>query len=301
MFGRSQNASVPAAPARPHLDLSGPRLRHALEALVAGADTHGGIERYIDALKLKSTVFREAFGTVTSSGASGAGESAGADGLDIETFRPLCGFMPTVRRRIAPWLEEPAYTVLRAALGQLLEPTSDTSDTDWRIGRFCAVFPLDDRHRWTRDLATELLHNLDPERYPLMTRWVWDAEANTGVLREIWYGTDVDHASIAARDDYETFLVLREEIAQFLSTNGVFRDVVQMVDLVCAQVYAEYICEQGGSYLRADFSAPEDPMQHTRRLLGLDGVRAADARARFAAIDGEAREAFASVSPRTLE
>ncbi len=49
-----------------------------------------------------------------------------------------------------------------------------------------------------------------------------------------------------------------------------------MVDLVCAQVYAEYICEQGGSYLRADFSAPEDPMQHTRRLLGLDGVRAAD-------------------------
>jgi hypothetical protein len=297
MFGRSQKASVPVSPARPHLDLSGPRLRHALEALVAGADTHGGIERYMEALKLKSTVFREAL----AGGAAGAGGTPGPGRFAIEAFRPLCGFMPTVRRRIVPWLEEPSYTVLRGALEELLEPTDDTSGTDLRIARFCAVFPQDDRHRWTRDLAAELLHNLEPERYPLMTRWVWDAGANTGVLREIWHGPDVDHTSITARDDYETFLVLREEIAQFLSMNGVFRDVVQMVDMVCAQVYAEYICEQGGSYLRVDFSAPEDPMQHTRRLLGLDGVRAADGRARFAAIDGEAREAFASAPPRTLE
>jgi hypothetical protein len=291
MFGRAQKASVPVAPARPHLDLSGPRLRHALESLVAGADTHGGIERYMDALKLKSAVFREALAT----------DHAGVPRLDVEIFRPLCSFMPTVRRRIVPWLEEPSYTSLRGALEQLLEPTSDTSGTDARIARFCAAFPQDDRHRWTRDLAVELLHNLDPERYPLMTRWVWDAEANTGVLREIWHAPDVDHLTIGARDDYETFLVLREEIAQFLSTNGVFRDVPQMVDMVCAQVYAGYICEQGGSYLRADFSAPEDPMQHTRRLLGLDGVRAADGRARFAAIDGEAREAFTSGERRSPE
>jgi len=291
MFGRSQKVSVPVSPARPQLDLSGPRLRRAVEALVAGADTHGGIERYMDALKLKSAVFCEAL-------------DAGASGVrrfDIEAFRPLCAFMPTVRRRIVPWLEEPAYSTLRAALEELLEPKNDTSGTDERIRRFCTVFPQDDRHRWTRDLAAELLHNLDSERYPLMTRWVWDKDANTGVLREIWYGPDVDHTTIAVRDDYETFLVLREEISQFLSTNGVFRDVVQMVDMVCAQVYAEYICEQGGSYLRADFSAPEDPMQHTRRLLGLDGVRAADGRARFAAIDGEAREAFSGVAPRTLD
>jgi hypothetical protein len=291
MFGRPQALpAVPAAPARPHLDLSGPRLRRALESLVAGADTHGGIERYMDALKLKSAVFREALGDGT----------ALPGRLDVEAFRPLCAFMPTVRRRISPWLEEPAYSKLRTALEQLLEPTNDTSVTDDRVQRFCAVFPQDDRHRWTRDLAAELLHNLDPERYPLMTRWVWDAEANTGVLREIWHGADADHRTIAVRDGYATFLVLREEIAQFLSTNGVFRDVMQMVDLTCAQVYAEYICEQGGSYLRADFSAPEDPMQHTRRMLGLDGVRAADGRARFAAIDGEAREALAR-PPRSLD
>lgn len=291
MFGRTQKATVPAVPDRPHLDLSGPRLRRSLESLVAGADTHGGIERYVDALKLKSAVFQEALSV----------ESAGPRRLDVEAFRPLCAFMPTVRRRIVPWLEEPAYATLRAALETLLEPAADTAGTDHRLARFCAVFPADDRHRWTRDLAAELLHNLEPERYPLMTRWVWDAEANTGVLREIWYAPDVDHMTIPARDDYETFLMLREEIAQFLATNGVFRDMIHMVDMVCAQIYAEYICEQGGSYLRADFSAPEDPMQHTRRLLGLDGVRAADGRARFAAIDGDAREAFAGAQPRNAD
>ena len=278
MFGRPQPASVPAAPARPQLDLSGPRLRHALESLVDGADALGGVERYADALKLKAKVFQEALGD----------DALAAGRLEVETLRPLCAFMLTVRRRVTPWLEEPAFGALRAAIVELLAPTGDTSVTDARVRRFCAAFPQDDGHRWTRDLAVELLHNVDPERFPLMTRWVWDREANTGVLREIWHGPDVDHTTIRVPDDYETFLVLREELAQFLATNGVFRDVVQMVDLVCAQVYAEYICEQGGSYLRADFSAPEDPMQHTRRMLGLDGVRSGDGRARFAAIDGEA-------------
>jgi len=60
MFGRSSRVSVPAVPEGPQLDLSGPRLRQALEALVQGADAHGGVERYVDALKLKQTLFREA-------------------------------------------------------------------------------------------------------------------------------------------------------------------------------------------------------------------------------------------------
>jgi hypothetical protein len=279
MFGRSQRANtVPAPVERPRLDLSGPRLRHALERLVEGADALGGVERYCEALKLKSAVFQEAL----------AGDGADPGSLGVEAFRPLCAFMPTVRRRIRPWLEEPGFGRLREAVAELLEPAADTSNTNERVKKFCATFPQDDAHRWVRDLAAELLHNVDPERFPLMTRWVWDAGANTGVLREIWHAPDVDHLTIRATDDYETFLMLREEIAQFLSTNGVFRDVMQMVDMVCAQVYAEYICAQGGSYLRADFSAPEDPMQHTRRMLGLDGVRAEDGRARFAVIDGEA-------------
>ena len=139
-----------------------------------------------------------------------------------------------------------------------------------------------------RDLATEVLHNTDPERFPLMNRWVWDASANTGVLREIWHAENIDHITIPVGDGYGTYLMLREELSQFLSDNGFFRDVLYYVDILCAQVYAQYICEQGGSYLRADFSAPEDPMQHTRRLLGLDGVRPGSGKTRLKSIDGEA-------------
>ena len=39
---------------------------------------------------------------------------------------------------------------------------------------------------------------------------------------------------------------------------------------------------------RTDFSAPEDPMQHTRRLLGLDGVQPGSGKTRLKSIEGEA-------------
>jgi hypothetical protein len=105
-----------------------------------------------------------------------------------------------------------------------------------------------------------------------MTRWVWDARTNTGVLREIWHGDDVDSMSIDVPDGYDAFVQLRQELSEYLSANGVFRDVLFYVDVLMAQVYAGYIGERGGTYLRADFATPEDPMLHVRRILGLDGV-----------------------------
>ncbi len=120
-----------------------------------------------------------------------------------------------------------------------------------------------------------------------MKRWVWDAKANTGVLREMWHGAS-DSERIDVPDTYATFLMLREELAQFLTDNGVFRDVLFYVDMLTAQVYANYISAQGGAYLRTDFTAAEDPMHHTRRMLGLDGVRPGSNRTRLKAIDGEA-------------
>ncbi len=258
---------------RPVLDLSGDMLRGALQVMVAGAEDQGGIERYIDAVKLKSTMFRQALV-----------DNDVAD-MDLETFKGLCTFMATVRRRIGEWLNEDGFTVMR---GRIVELFDDDEHIENRIGRFCDYFPNDKKHRWVKDLAAELLHNADPERVPLMNRWIWDAKSNTGVIREVWHGDDVDHITIPVADGYGTFVMLREEMSQFLSDNGFFRDVLFYVDVLCAQIYAQYICEQGGSYLRADFQAPEDPMQHTRRLLGLDGVQPGDGRTRLKSIDGEA-------------
>jgi hypothetical protein len=274
-MSRNRQLQPVDGPPRPHLDLSGPLLTSALEALVAGTDRQGGVEQWIDALKLKSEMFQQAF-------------EHGAGDLPLDTFKGLCAFMASVRRRVGPWLEQPHYDQLLEGLAGLLDGAEDTGTTDERVAAFCERFPQDRKHRWVRDLATEVLHGRDPERYPLMNRWVWDAKANTGVIREIWFGDDVDNITLKVPDGYETALVLREELSQFLTDNGVFRDVIWYVDLLCAQIYAGYICAQGGVYLRADFSSPNDPMEHTRRMLGLDGVRADSGRTRLKSIDGEA-------------
>ncbi|MBT8094092.1 MAG: hypothetical protein KJP08_04720 [Gammaproteobacteria bacterium] len=269
----STTAMQPHEFERPVLELSGELLRAAMQVMVAGSEEHGGVERYVDAVKLKSTMFRQAL--VDKDIAT----------LDLDTFKGLCTFMATVRRRVSHWLNEESFDEMRVHIVALFQ---DEEHIDNRIGRFCDQFPNDKKHRWVRDLAAELLHNADPERVPLMNRWIWDARANTGVIREIWHGENVDHMKIPVGDGYGTYLMLREELSQFLSDNGVFRDVLYYVDVLCAQIYARYICEQGGSYLRADFSSPEDPMQHTRRLLGLDGVQPGDGRTRLKSIDGEA-------------
>lgn len=300
-FLRSAPAGQPAAEpatglARPRLDLSGPILARAFETLVAGAEAQGGIEQWIDALKLRSRMFQQALDSLVDSGVKvqcgvQSGAESGAE-LPLDSFKSLCAFMASVRRRVGPWLEQPDYDTMVSALRGLLAGLRDTTSTDARIAAFCSRFPQDRQHRWVRDLAAEVLHNVDPERYPLMCRWVWDRKANTGVIREIWFADNTDNITLEVPDGYATFLVLREELSQYLTNNGVFRDVIWYVDLLCAKIYADYIAAQGGVYLRADFSAPGDPMEHTRRLLGLDGVRAGpggtSGRTRLKAISGEA-------------
>lgn len=281
-----------AGPERPRLELSGPILARAFETLVAGTEAQGGIEQWTDALKLKSRMFQQALGGLIDGGAQVQSAADSAPALPLDSFKSLCAFMASVRRRVGPYLEQPDYDAMVAALQALLAGSRDTTTTDARVADFCGRFPPDHKHRWVRDLAAEVLHNVDPERYPLMCRWVWDRKANTGVIREIWFGDDVDHVTLGVPDGYATCLVLREELSQYLTDNGVFRDLIWYVDLLCAKIYADYIAAQGGVYLRADFSAPGDPMQHVRRLLGLDGVRAGAGerwgRTRLKAITGEA-------------
>jgi hypothetical protein len=258
---------------RPRLELSGPKLGLALERLVTGTEEHGGVERHVEALQLKSAVFRQALER--------------PDAFELAAFKTLCALIATVRRRVGPYLTPDRFPALRVSVARLLDGREDTATTDERVAAFCSAFPADREHRWVHDLAGEILHNVDPERYPLMCRWVWDAQANTGVIREIWHAENVDQVTIEVPARYGTYLVLREELAQYLAANGFFRDVVQYVDLLTAQVYADYIGEQGGTYLRTDFSSPEDPVHHTRRLLGLDGIKARG-RTRLKALDGEA-------------
>ncbi len=277
-FLNSAKKDKGAAPkaALPELHLSGPVLQQALQNAVTGCEPMGGVERYVAALKLKNTLFQEAL------------LNDAVQVMTVETFAGLCAFMSTVRRRVAPYLEEDAFEGMKKAIAALLDGLKDTSTADARLAAFMAAFPQDKKHRWVRDLGAEILHNADPERYPLMTRWMWDRKTNTGVLREIWFDDQIDHITLDIPDNYDMFLLLRQELGQYLTENGIFADVLNYIDLLCAHIYADYICAQGGSYLRTDFSSPQDPMQYTRRLLGLDGIRARSNKTRLKSIDGTA-------------
>ncbi len=264
-------------PARPVLDLSGPRLGAAFESLVDAAESSGGVERYVGALALKASLFEEVLGK-------------GRVGELTETeFYDLAAFITPVRRRIGGWLGSNGFPILHGRLRGLLDGWSDLSTADKRMSEFIGAFPQDREHRWVRDLAAEVLHFVASDHYPLMTRWMWDARVNTGVLREIWHSDGVAAGTIAVGDGFATFATLREELEGFLTGNGVFRDLPFYVDLLCAQVYAGYINDKGGQYLRGDFcgQAKEDSMAHTRRLLGLDAVDTESGRTRLKLIDGE--------------
>ncbi len=258
----------------PELELSGPVLAECFKAMVHGCEALGGIERYIEALKLKHTLFHQAV------------SDSALDTMTEETFAGLCTFMGTVRRRVSSHLYGENFIAMKQALAPLLADMKTTADVDQRIAVFCACFPEDKKHRWVRDLAAEMLHNVDPQRYPLMTRWMWDRKSNTGVIREMWHGDEVDSNTLDVPDGHTTFVALRADLGGWLSENGVFQDTIYYVDLLCAQVYANYICAQGGTYLRADFASPQDPMQYSRRLLGLDGIKQGSSRTRLKAEDG---------------
>jgi hypothetical protein len=277
MFGLLSRKAAVSVPQGPVLHLSGPRLRRAFENLVAAAEETGGVERYVGALALKASLFQEVLG-----------KGRVAEMSETE-FLDMCAFIAPVRRRIGPWVQSGNFRLLRLWLERLLTGWSDVGSADSRLEDFEQNFPRDREHRWVRDLAGEVLHFVAPERYPLMARWIWDKRVGTGVLREIWFADDVDAAQIDVGDGFLTHETLRRELEGFLGENGVFRDLPFYCDLLCAHVYAGYINDRGGQYLRADAcgDAP-DPMLHTRRMLGLDAVDSETGRTRLKLIDGVA-------------
>ncbi|KUO63767.1 MAG: hypothetical protein APF80_13055 [Alphaproteobacteria bacterium BRH_c36] len=258
MARMAANSSI--SPERPVLELSGPKLRIAFETLVNASEAVGGIEQFVAAVKLKSKVFQDLLG------------EGKADTVVRAEFEQLVQLMATVRRRLKRLVDDQGWPKVREAIAALIEDAADTANADKTVAAFVKTFPDVREYRFTRDLAAEILHNAMPEHYPLMQRWVWDTKTNSGVIREIWHGDDVDHMVIDIADGYETFLVLREELSQFLSDNGVFRDMLWHVDLLCAQVYGDYINAQGGAWLKTEFGSDSDPLEHTRRIIGLDRV-----------------------------
>src|SRR5690606_5807460 len=96
--GRGRGLSMPVAQLdRPRLELSGPKLKLALESLVARAEEQGGVEAYVEGLKLKSRIVREAF----------------EGGPELRPFRIACAHMATVRRRIGAYASPEKFDYMK--------------------------------------------------------------------------------------------------------------------------------------------------------------------------------------------
>lgn len=252
------SAKQQAAVAWPRLQLSASAIGNGFDSLLAKAEESLGLDAYLSALRLKSELFSELL------------NADRPERLNEKSFLAICTFMSTVRRRIGAWLDENSFNLLQDRLLMLLDTRKPGGQ---RFEYFVASFPSDHTHRWVRDLAAEILHFTEPEKIPLMTRWIWDAQTGSGVIREIWFDQAIPLDTLALDDRPVTFLALNSELKEFLGTHGIYRDRIWMQDLLCAHLYAAYINNRGAVFLKSEFTGDVDPMAHTRRLLGLDCFR----------------------------
>ena len=139
-----------------------------------------------------------------------------------------------------------------------------------RFETFCGKLPADSSLTLGHDLAGELLHYTEPEKYWLWTRWMWDEKANTGALPLVTIeGVDLEAETAGGTylrvGEAVTFVRLVGEGAGFTrigrGPHGVY------VYLAC--VYAVYMYTTLRIRMTQEFNkvVPELP-ELIRRLLG---------------------------------
>ena len=234
--------------------------------LVETAAQDGGIEGYLDALSAKQRGFA----------ATLAGSRSTPLALaDIET---LLERVFTARRRIFPAFEALGEA---AAAGLIADLVQESGSLSQRMQRFVDAMPGTagtDRESMRAaakvrkaawDFAAEVVHFSDPVRFPLMTRWVWDRNTQSGALREFVGGGDAMR-EIPFGNDPGVFEAARVWLGQRIKSEGIYRDVPLWIDLTLAQAYTGYLRAMTEGTLGADFARGAPPHEQVRKLLGID-------------------------------
>ncbi len=171
--------------------------------------------------------------------------------------------------------------VARRRARELLGALSDAELTAWvagllderqplaaRFERFCAAGPL--ARGPAAELASELLHFGDPQRYWLWTRWIWSPESQTGALplligEEFALAADGPGATYERVGEALRVLDQSPEAGAFGSHGG----GRLATDVLLACTYAIYMRTVLGMKLTQEFNALVPPMPAlVRRLLG---------------------------------
>jgi hypothetical protein len=241
--------------------------RH-FDALLEAAAADGGVEAYLAALAAKREVF------------AGARTLAQVAAPGLDEVEALLALVFTARRRLYPALEALGEERLAGLMNALWFGASPVGD---RLQHFVDAMPGaadgDRAHlkaaaqlrRAARDFAAEVLHFAETDRYPLMTRWVWDEATQSGALREFIRGNDAMR-EVPFSNAPGLFEAARRWLAEQIAAQGIYRDEALWVDLLQAQAYLGYFRSMTEGSLGADFGRGVPPQEQLKRLLGIDAA-----------------------------
>lgn len=229
-----------------------------LDALLKEAGERGGLEPFLEALRLKHELFLTAL------------PEEGPAVLGREGFEALLSSVFPARRKLAATFADMDEPTLNRVVNELVYGQAPLAE---RMRAFCELVPKEDKkpRRAIWDLAAELLHFRDPERIPLMTRWVWDTATCTGALREFLRGNDTLR-EIPLDTRPETFQAARVWFGEMLAGRGFYRDLPYLIDMLQAQAYADYVKAMSTSIgmVDAEYGGRQDPLEFLMKLLGID-------------------------------
>ena len=253
-------------PVEPAVALDATHFQQKFSQLRKNAEDAGGVDLMVSALQTKHELFLRALGQDT------IGQ------LTEEDIETLLDTVFSARRRLYPVLAQQGHSRTVEAMQDLLYGKARLKD---RMERFLALVPLQEdgdreqrklagkNRRAAWDFASEMLHFVAPDRYPLMSRWVWDQQTQSGALREFIRGND-SMADLVLGSSPEVFEGARVWLVSQLSEQGLYRDLPFWVDLVLAQAYAEYFRSMAEGMLSADFGRGITPGEHVQKFLGID-------------------------------
>jgi hypothetical protein len=182
-------------------------------------------------------------------------------------LRSLLRCIFATRRRVEEVLARTGELRLASWVGDLVEPRGPV---EARLQAFVdRLEGLDQTLR--QDLAGELLHFTDPERYWLWTRWVWDPGTRTGALPLV----TMDDYDLGAASAGDTYLRVGRAIAFVRETGRAagFAGIGEGrfgVDVYLACVYGVYVHTTIRLKMTREFNRvlPSLP-ELCRRLLGV--------------------------------
>ncbi len=235
--------------------------------LAACAEENLPLETILESLQKKQALFALTFSeTVVST-------------LSEATLQVAVETMFSVRKKFPDLLKNIGFSVLASAIQDLRFGQAALAE---RLNNFASLLPTPgkkDKTAWRLrrgldDMAAEILHFSSPDQYPLLTHWVWDANTQSGAMREfVKHGDALNKIPFDMRP--ETFEAVRIWLAEQFNAEGYYRDVSFLVDLLLAHAYAEYSYSMSMSLgmAQAEFGSKNHPLDMPLRLLGIGFAR----------------------------